>query len=326
MVSSAPGPHDAALAPTCTDPEALLQLVNDSGRSFAVIEDAIRLLKRRMAQIDLSDPAVAKLLKIHLRAVGSPSSVGKFFSLELLGRIDEDSVLAVALDICRMLAGMELKANRSYPIECELLLLLGKKRVDKALPPLALIAAQQAGELSRTAARTAALMAGSRRKNAIARKIKELDNDESHSADDLAQAIVDALKRRNTVQESQSALLGACAPSSASGTLDLNAADLNTGVSTRGILRPERRKEKQRRLVSILREAGRNPQECGNCGQNGQTRVSHIIPVNRGGSERPGNLISLCALCWRQFTANRRDSSSVRRRIEEFSSQQMSLF
>lgn len=304
--------------------EALLKLVVDSGYGHAVIEEAIRLLKRKIANVDLQHPAVKELLKAHLLAVGSPSAVGKFFSFELLCRIDEETVTDVAIEICRMLAGLELKPDRAYVMERELLSWLGSHDVHSCLPPLAIIASRKAGEISRAAAKAAVAIVGSRKKSDIQDALKALDIAEAEPSGELAQAIISAFNRRRRAPHEEAQVRF---EEDHQDTLSLDdSIEVPGETSTRAVLRPELRRERENRLRAILRESGRNPEECCNCGLVGVTKIGHIIPQDRGGSDRAGNLTSFCPQCWRKFVANRRNSSSVRRRLETISSNQLGLF
>lgn len=325
-MSMTPDACEDTLSPP-TEAETLLKLVEDSGYGFAVIEESIGVLKRRMAHFDLQDPAVTELLKAHLRAVGSPTAVGKFFSFELLCRLNEKAADDVSFEVCRLLAGMELVPDRAYPMERELIAHLGKRQVMEALPCLAVIASKNAGEVSRSAARAAVAMVGSRKKEAIRDALESLESPESSPAAELAQAIIDGFNRRklSRQEQNQSQILERVE----SGSLTLvgqKPIQVAGDTSTRVSLRPERRRERENRLRAIIREAGRNPGECGNCGLVGPCRVTHVIPENRGGTDRPGNLAVYCRQCARRFSANRRDSSSVRRRLEHMSTDQLSLF
>jgi hypothetical protein len=309
-----------------TEPETLLQIVEDSGFGFAVIEDSISVLKRRMAHIDLNDKAVAELLKAHLRAVGSPTAVGKFFSFELLCRIDDKAAEDVSFEVCRLLAGMELVAARAYPMERELMSYLGQRKVLDALPVLAVISSKNAGEVSRSAAQAAIAMVGSRKKEDIKQALDGLESPESAPAAEMAQAIISAFNRRKLSIQEQNQEIEHAVESGALTLIGQQPIQVAGDTSTRTTLRPERRRERENRLRAIIREAKRNPGECGNCGLVGPCRVTHIIPEQRGGTDRPGNLAIFCRQCARRCSANRRDSSSVRRRLETLSTEQLSLF
>jgi 5-methylcytosine-specific restriction endonuclease McrA len=325
MTADELGDGVSTTAQVLTEPETLLRLVEDSGYGFAVIEDSIEVLKRRVGHIDLEDNAVTELLKAHLRAVGSPTAVGKFFSFELLCRINEGATVDVSLEVCRLLAGMDLIAERAYPIERELMAYLGQHKILSALPVLAVIASKNAGEVSRSAARAAVVMVGSRRKDAMKAALEDLESPESAPAAELSQALVDALNRRRLSREETNHGM-ARAESGGLTLIGQQPLQIAGDTSTRTTLRPERRRERDNRLRAIIREAGRNPGECGNCGLVGPCRVTHVIPENRGGTDRAGNLAVYCRQCARRFSANRRDSSSVRRRLEQLTTDQLSLF
>jgi hypothetical protein len=297
-----------------SDPAVLLKLVKDSGESFAVIEDSVAVLKRSIPKVDLADPAISELLQCHLRAVGSETAVNKFFSFELLARIDEAGAARVCLEVCRMLAGIELIPGRGYPIEREMLRYIGRKSLMEALPPLSVIAAKQAGDISRTAAGISVALLKSRSREGMREQLERLDLPEAAQPAEMADAIFKAL-----TSPRQGQLSG---PSATEVVLRSSLAAETSALS----LRPERRQERENRLKAILRDHSRNPNNCGNCGESGRTRVAHVIPIERGGSDRPGNLIVLCQQCFRLFDASRQDSSGMRRRFEELSSRQLSLF
>lgn len=307
---------------TFTDPATLLKLVEDSGRSFAVIEDAIGVLKRSMGRLDLSSPAIPELLKAHLLTVGGPTSVGKFFSFELLVRLAESEAEGVCLEVCRMLAGMELVPGRGYQVEREMIRYLSDRESRKALPLLGQIAMAEAGDVSRTAARAVTKIVGSTAPDALTEAFEGLDLPDHVEARELAESIIAALNRARrdgrTSSEGVSRVLLAIEASEEAA----EKRDASSAVS----LRPERLRERENRLRAVLREAGRDPSECGNCGSMGTTRVMHIVPLRRSGTERAGNLVALCPPCRRAFEATRRDSSGVRRRLEEISTRQMGLF
>lgn len=298
-----------------TEPQTLYRLVEDSGFSFAVIEECIQVLKRGMAQVDLGDEAVVKLLRAHLLSVGSPTDVGKFFSFELLCRIKPSAAREASLELCRVLAGIELKSERVTTFERDVFRFLKEQQAIEAVPLLAAVAAKRCGDISRQAARAAIALLGTRDPKAIAARLSRSDLPEAHEPERIARSLLEALRRpkqsTETLKEREALLSREAKSPAASETLSL---------------RPERRKERDQRLRAVLRKSGRDPSECGNCGVRGPAHVAHVIPEGRGGTDRPGNLIALCAQCWRKFKASRRDSSGVRRGLEEISSRQMPLF
>jgi len=300
----------------------LLSLIEDSGFSFAVIEDAVSHFKRHMVEIDLSDPAVAAVLRAHLLAVGSPTDVGKFFSLEMLCRINESSATKTCLEVTRLLAGLELSPDRSYLLERELFARLGSEGVKEAIPPLAAICAQDAGDISRAAARSAVKILGTRNIEEMRQALESLDLPEAARPAEMATAISRAYKRRRARHAASSRAIRLSDARLSPGDPEL----LKETATSRVSLRPERLKEKENRLRAILRRADRDPSLCGNCDIKGNTRVVHIIPDDRGGSERSGNLVALCRECWRRLESCRRDSSGIQRRMVQLSSDQMTLF
>ena len=61
-------------------PKALRRLIEDSGESIAVIEEAVKALRVHIADLEPGDPDVVAILRAHLLAVGAPSAPCKFFA------------------------------------------------------------------------------------------------------------------------------------------------------------------------------------------------------------------------------------------------------
>ncbi|MBI3724598.1 HNH endonuclease [bacterium] len=77
-------------------------------------------------------------------------------------------------------------------------------------------------------------------------------------------------------------------------------------------LRPEGKHARQARLRATLRAAGRDPSRCGNCDLAGKTAVVHVVPESRGGTDRVGNLVSLCQDCKKRLPRKARSSDPSR--------------
>jgi hypothetical protein len=82
-----------------------------------VIEEAIRLLRRGLATIDTKDPALVEILRAHLLSVGTTADVTKYFSLELLGRIDAAKADETSVELLELLARSTLVPDRGYHVE-----------------------------------------------------------------------------------------------------------------------------------------------------------------------------------------------------------------
>ena len=87
-----------------TTPAAWRRLIEEAQGSFAVIEEAVGALREQVDTLDPQDPEVVEILRAHLLAIGSPSDVSKFFSLELLERAAPGQLESVCLEVIEALA------------------------------------------------------------------------------------------------------------------------------------------------------------------------------------------------------------------------------
>lgn len=283
MTPAGPG---ASLA----DPATLLQLIEDSGHAPPVIEEAVRLLRRSLASIDLKAPALADVLRAHVLCVGSPTDVTKYFSLELLERAHPRRAEDTAVELVELLARSPLAPERAYHVERAVVRSLGERKVARALPALALLAGRQTPPLSRTAARAVAAIVGSEDRDAISERLARPDFPEVTSPKELAQGVARALagevrrSSRGSDTHKKRAKVASSAPPEGSDRF----------------LRPESRKQRQARLRAVLRAAGRETGRCGNCDLAGKVVIAHVVLPARGGTDRAGNLVALCRDCFRR--------------------------
>jgi 5-methylcytosine-specific restriction endonuclease McrA len=299
-------------------PAALRRLIEESGGAFAVVEEAIEALRQQMSELDPSDPDVIEVLRAHLLAIGSPSDVMKYFSLELLERADPERATATYVEVAEQLARSPINPERAYPVEREMIKKLGEDEVSAALPALALLASREVYPLSRTAARAVAKIVGSTNQEAITERLRRGDLPEISRPGELGEGVGRALfspskgssarssqerRRKLTHQNAQAPLAGQASAA----------------------LRPESANARQRRLHAILLAAGRDPAKCGNCELPGKTKVMAVVPVDRGGHDRAGNLVALCVDCRRKLPRHRQDESG-RAPAVEAASGQLDLF
>jgi 5-methylcytosine-specific restriction endonuclease McrA len=280
-------------------PSKLRRLIEESGYAFAVIEEAVDALRGQLGELAPGDPDVVEVLRAHLLAIGSPSDVLKFFSLELLERIDPQAAEEVYLEATHALARSPIQPERTYPVERAMIRKLGDRKGVRALPALAVLASREVYPLSRTAARAVAAIVGSTDKEAITERLKRDDLPEASAPDSLGEGVSRALwpSKRSSAKSSQERRRQL--------TLQ-NALPLG---GSQGGLRPEGDRTRQRRLWAILRAAERDPARCGNCDQvTGDTRIGHMVPASRGGSDLPGNLVALCGECRRKLPRSREDA------------------
>ena len=280
-------------------PKALRRLIEDSGESIAVIEDAVSTLRARIADLEPSDPDVVEILRAHLMAVGSRSDTLKFFSLELLERIDAAAAPPIYLEALEILARSPIQPERTYPVERAMVKKLGEVKETRALPVLAALAGREVYPLSRTAARAVATIVGSTDPEEITDRFKREDLPELAQPHELSDGVSRALfaKRRASSAQSSQERRRSLTRQNALPSIDLRAG-----------LRPEGKRARQRRLKAILRAAGRDPGRCGNCEQPGSIAIGHVVPPERDGTDRPGNLVALCGDCRRKLPRGRADS------------------
>jgi len=280
------------------EPAALRRLVEESGHAFAVIEQAVGSLRERIRDVDLKDPDVVEVLRAHLLAIGSPSDVAKYFSLELLERVDAGRAIATYVEVVELLARSQIHPERGYPVERAMIRLLADKKVTAALPGLAVLASREVYPLSRTAARAVATIVGSTDAEAITDRLKRHDLPEASQPGALGDGVSRALfpQKKSSSRSSQERRRQL--------TLE-NAAKLPPDGSS-ACLRPEGTKARQSRLRSVLRGAGRDPSRCGNCDLAGPNKIGHVVPPTRGGSDRPGNLVALCQSCRKLLPSGKR--------------------
>lgn len=299
-------------------PRQLRRLIEDSGGAFAVIEEAVEVLRRRIGDLDLRDPDLAWILHAHLLAVGSPSDVLKVFSLELLERADPVQATATYVEAVELLARNPLKPDRTYPVERTMIKLLGEKEVTAALPALALLAGREVYPLSRTAARAVARIVGDTDADAITDRLRRSDLPEISRPHELGEGVERALfpNKKTSARSSQERRR----------KLTLENATQVAPEDSQAALRPESTSVRQRRLRAILLGAQRDPARCFNCDTPGPTRVGHVIPADRGGSDLPGNLVALCGDCRRKLPRARHEFGEEPAERHDEETPQLSLF
>ena len=299
-------------------PRKLRRLIEESGGAFAVIEEAVETLRRRIGDLDLRDPDLAWILRAHLLAVGSPSDVLKVFSLELLERADPAQATATYVEAVELLARNPLKPDRTYPVERTMIKLLGEKEVTAALPALALLAGREVYPLSRTAARAVARIVGDTDAEAITDRLRRSDLPEISRPQELGEGVERALfpNKKTSARSSQERRR----------KLTLENAQQVAPEESHGALRPESTTVRQRRLRAILLGAQRDPARCFNCDTPGPTRVGHVIPPERGGSDLPGNLVALCGDCRRRLPRARHELGEEPSARHDEETPQLSLF
>ncbi len=281
------------------EPASLLRLIEDSGHSPLVIEETVRLLRRGLASIDTKDPALVEVLRAHILSVGTPTDVTKYFSLELLERASPERARETALELLELLARSALVPDRGYHVERAVIRALAERKEAPALPALALIAGRGVAPISRTAARAVVAIVGSDERDAIVARLEAAELPKTGNPRELAAAVARALAddmRRSTRGSDPHKRRGGRTASADSTSVHARAAPAPPEDSDR-FLRPERGKAKQARLRAALRTAGRDPARCGNCDTAGKMAIVHVVPVSRGGSDRPGNLVPLCEDC-----------------------------
>lgn len=298
-----------------SQPETLRKLIEESGQSFAVIEKAVETIRERLDEIEPSDPDVLAILRAHLLAIGSPSDVLKFFSLELIERADAEHARQVYLEVLDSLARSPIRPERTYPVERAMIKKLGDLEVDCALPALAVLAGREVYPLSRTAARAVASIVGSTDQTTITERLKRDDLPEVAAPDELSAGVSRALfpQKRSSSKSSHQRRRA----------LTQKNALPDPGQSS---LRPEGGRARQARLKAIVRAANRDPSRCGNCDQTAPTRVGHMIPPSKSGTDLPGNLVVLCGECRRRLPRSRDEAFEDEGAPSEADSGQLSLF
>lgn len=294
LLRSRSEPPDSGLS----SPAALRRLIEEAGHAFAVIEEAIGVLRGRMRALAPGDEDVVWVLRAHLLAIGSPSDASKYFSLELLERLAPERAIRTYVEVVELLARSPIQPERAYPVERAMIRLLADKQVTAALPALAVLAGREVYPLSRTAARAVAAIVGSTDQEAITDRLKRGDLPEASAPDALSEGVSRALwpQKRTTARSSQERRRA----------LTLKNAAEAPAISA-SCLRPEGARARQQRLRGVLTGAGRDPARCGNCDVAGPTRIGHVVPPARGGTDRPGNLVALCAACRRRLPRRLRD-------------------
>lgn len=300
-----------------SEPEALRKLIEESGQSFAVIEKAVETIRERLDAIEPTDPDVLAILRAHLLAIGSPSDVLKFFSVELIERADEEKAQSVYLEVLDALARSPIRPERTYPVERAMIKKLGDQGVDVALPALSVLAGREVYPISRTAARAVAAIVGSTDQAAISDRLKRDDLPEVVAPDELSAGVSRALfpQKRSSTKSSQQRRR---ALTQKNALPDQSASSLS--------LRPEGTRARQARLKAIVRAANRDPSRCGNCDQTAPTKVGHMVPQSRGGTDLPGNLVVLCGECRRHLPRSRAEAFEDEGTPSEVDSGQLSLF
>lgn len=283
-------------------PAALRRLIEESGGAFAVVEEAIEALRARIHEVDAKDPDVIEVLRAHLLAIGSPSDVMKYFSLELLERSDPDRALDTYVEVAEMLARSPINPERAYPVERAMIKRLGEDQVNAALPALALLASREVYPLSRTAARAVAKIVGSTDQDAITDRLRRDDLPEISCPGELGEGVGRALfspSKGSSARSSQERRR----------RLTQQNAHLPMGGQASAALRPESKNARQRRLHATLLASGRDPSRCGNCDASGRTKIVAVIPLDKGGTERAGNLVAFCGDCRRKLPRERQEDS-----------------
>jgi len=294
-------PHPAPETRTVTDlstPSSLRRLIEESDHAFAVIEKAVTTLRDRIELIEPGDEDVIEILRAHLLAINSPSDVLKFFSLELLERVEPSRAQEVFLQAVDALARSPIQPERTYPVERAMIKKLGEGQATRALPALAVLAGREVYPLSRTAARAVATLVGSTDQEAITDRLKRDDLPEASRPQELSEGVSRALwpTRRTSSKSSQER------------RRELTYRNALPSAAGAAALRPEGERGRQRRLSSILRSASRDPHRCGNCDQHDESiKIGHVVPSSRGGTDMPGNLVALCGDCRRKLPRSRQD-------------------
>lgn len=299
-----------------TRPAELRRLIEDSGQAFGVIEKAVETLRDRLETLEPDDEDVVEILRAHLLAIGSPSDVLKLFTLELLERAaSPEQAQAIYLEVLEVLARSPIKPERTYPVERAVVKKLGDKGVERALSALAVLAGREVYPLSRTAARAVAAIVGSTDQDAITDRLKRDDLPEASAPDELSEGVKRALfpQRRSSTKSSQAR------------RRELTRQNALPDLAAAG-LRPETDRARQQRLKLIVRGADRDPKRCGNCDQIGPSRVGHMVPPSRGGTDLPGNLVVLCRECFRRLPRTRADAFDEEGAPSAVSPGQLSLF
>lgn len=298
-----------------TRPEALRKLIEESDHSFAVIEKAVETVRERLDSIEPTDPDVIAILRAHLLAIGSTSDVLKFFSLELIERAAPSEAMSVYLEVLEQLARSPIRPERTYPVERAMIQKLGDLEVSQALPALAVLASREVYPLSRTAARAVATIVGSTDLGTITDRLKRDDLPEVSDPNELSAGVSRALfpQKRSSTKSSQQRRRA------------LTHKNALPDQSQSG-LRPEGTRARQARLKAIVRAANRDPSRCGNCDQTTPTRVGHMVPVHRGGTDLPGNLVVLCGECRRRLPRGSQDAFEAESAAMDAAPGQMSLF
>jgi 5-methylcytosine-specific restriction endonuclease McrA len=265
-----------------------------------VIEEAIRLLRRGLATIDTKDPALVEILRAHLLSVGTTADVTKYFSLELLGRIDAAKADETSVELLELLARSTLVPDRGYHVERAVVRSLGERKVEVALPALALLASRGVPPLSRTAARAVVAIAGGEDRETIAARLAAADGSGDPAARHrelalgVGRALAESLRRSTRGSDPQKRRTRVSATTT---TVTVPRRPVKPLEGSDRFLRPEGKRTSQARLRGTLRAAGRDPARCGNCEVAGKMMIVHVIPLSRGGSDRPGNLVPLCPDC-----------------------------
>jgi len=286
--------------PEVRSPKTLLRLIDESGGAFAVIEDAVEALRLQVADLKPGDPDAVQVLRHHLLAIGSPSDVAKYFSVELLCRLAPERAVSTFLEVVEQLARSPIQPDRTYPVERAMIRQLGEREVTEALPALAVLAAREVYPLSRTAARAVAKIVGSTDQDVITDRLKRDDLPEASKPQELGAGVNRALwpNRKSSSARSSQERRRRITQENAETPPD----------SSQTCLRPEGKAARQRRLRALLLGAGRDPSRCGNCGNPGRTQIGHLLPPLHGGSDRPGNLFAFCGPCRRRLPRGRREA------------------
>jgi hypothetical protein len=293
----------------------LRRLIEESGHAFAVIEKAVETVRDRLGEIDPHTPDVVAILRAHLLAIGSSSDVLKHFSLELLERIDLEQANAIYLEAVEALARSPIQPERTYPVERAMVKRLGDHGVVRAMSALAVLAGREVYPLSRTAARAVAAIVGSTDKEAITDRLKRDDVPEASAPDELSEGVTRALfpQKRSSAKSSHAR------------RRELTRRNALPELRGGG-LRPEGDRRRQERLRGIVRAANRDAGRCGNCDQIAPTRVGHMVPVSRSGTDLPGNLVVLCGECRRHLPRTRAEAFEDETQAASTAPGQLDLF
>src|SRR5687768_10152178 len=231
-------------------PKALRRLIEESGHAFAVIEEAVGALRSRIRELDTHDPDVIEVLRTHLLAIGSPSDVMKYFSLELLERADPARAISTYIEVVELLARSPIHPERAYPVERAMIRLLADKKVTAALPALAVLSGREVYPLSRTAARAVAAIVGDTDPEAITDRLQRSDLPEISEPDALSEGVSRALfpQKKSSARSSQERRR----------KITRENATALPPESSSAALRPETPKRRQQRLRAVLLGAGRD--------------------------------------------------------------------